>query len=229
MFPLSVMKMFRTVPLLISGLFLAACAQGSVPMAVTPNLCGVDIPPSWHIRSTTDQMAWNREGNVTPPAQLTAEDVFQSLQSGDVVPFKPAIFSLADSETALPGHSEDPGAEDANRQEIDVLQMSGAEVQSLRERILSLPSPLNNYAVSSKRMGDREVMVIRHVADAKYYGMELILVPESSSGKHDGWVFYNRSNDAETPDGRTAFRQEAEHFFATLQPSACPSEWGQQS
>ena len=53
---------------------------------------------------------------------------------------------------------------------------------------------------------------------------------DESAGKNDGFIFYNRSNDAEMePSNRSGIsKKSAEHFFETIKLSACPNNWRNQ-
>lgn len=207
--------------------FSSTATSSAQRVTLVRGVCGGDVPSTWHVRSAADQAIWNREGNITPPSILTADLIFEALYKGDAVPFKPAIFSMASADTVLAGHAEDPGAEDANREEIDVLHITGKDVNALLARVRALQTPLNSYYATTSVIGDREALVLRNVySGGKYYGMELMIVPESAPGKEDGFIFHNRSNDAEFDlRTRTPFRLAAEDFFETVNIAECPQEW----
>lgn len=216
--------------------------------AYIKGVCDSQIPSTWHVRSSKDQAIWNKEGKSSVPL-LTANKILQILQKGDIAPFKPSVFSIADADTTLAGHSINPASESANRNEIDVLQMTGKQAKRLLSRISHLTHPINNYYAENFLMDGQNALKIRNVksgiysysfdgknllsimnSDAsKYYGMELIIIDESAAGKNDGFIFYNRSNDAEMePSNRSEFRKSAEHFFETIKLSACPNNWRNQ-
>ena len=117
-------QVFVPIPEHSSRSVVSSAVSAEAPVRYVAGICGSEIPATWHVRSANDQALWNREGNDSPPSVLTADMIFQKLQAGDAVPFKPAVFSMAESDIPLTGHSEDPGAEDANRNEIDVLHIT---------------------------------------------------------------------------------------------------------
>ncbi len=110
---------------------LAEPRASSGQTAYVDSVCDGEVPADWHTRSAADQAVWNKEGTVTPPTTITAKYIVENL---DMAPlYKPALVSIADAGTVLLGRSEDPGAEDANRNQVDFLRISAAEMKLLRD------------------------------------------------------------------------------------------------
>jgi hypothetical protein len=198
------------------------------PQAYVPAVCGSKWPSTWHVRSSQDQAIWNTTGNGTVPAELTAQNFFQSLASTNIGTtalyprFKPALLSVAASGTMLLGHSEDPGAEDSNRLELDVLRMNATEMRALLDRLQTPPS---NFAWTTAQVGGVFVPALRSIEDDKYLGQELIFIaPELLQGNM-GLILFNRSTyDLDYAEG-LQFRLGLRHFLQSMRFEQCPSAW----
>ncbi len=187
-------------------------------------VCGAQWPSDWHVRSSKDQLIWNQEGNGPQPISLTASDFFSTNANGEPVffaRFKPAVFSVASAEQVLFGHQEDPGAEDSNRNELDILRIDSVEMQKLIDQLKSQPG----YAWKMLQIGSVTVPVLRNMEEGKYYGQEIAFVTGQVLGSKTGLMFFNRStyqpNDADT----MKFRQGVERFLASLDLRECPRSW----
>jgi hypothetical protein len=200
-------------------------SKSSVPESVpsvtyVDGICGSKIPSTWHVRSQDNQTVWNREGNIEPPTVLTADAIIQRLVEWDTPLFKPALYSMADADTALRGHSEDPGAEDANRNEIDILQLSTVEFKNLTTLLNAPPA---QYTWDKIVTPTHELSVLRNTDESgKYYGMELLFIPAEKNGRNSGLIIVNRSNDHEWNE---TFRDGFRHFLNTIDFKKCPSDW----
>jgi hypothetical protein len=157
---------------------------------------------------------------------LSADMIFGRLAMGESPPYKPAFFSYGSFSTHLYGHSDDPWAEDANRLEFDVLKISGAETMALIAKIQSLTTPLRSYDVQPLIVDHRQALKIRNIEnDGKYYGLELILVSESSRDAGDAFAFFNRARDSEFSEDNTDFRLGVDHFLQSVHLDQCPTSW----
>jgi hypothetical protein len=191
------------------------------PVVYKKGVCGADIPASWHVRSTLDQAAWNKEGNIPPPETITADVVFDRVVTWDAPLLKPAVFSMADADTLLPGHVTDPGAEDPNRDEIDVLAISSDELSKLMEQLRSTPP---DYIWEILSVDGHEIRALRNTfSSGKYFGLQILFVPADVAHRDHGLIIINRSNDFDLQN--TLFREGFQHFLSSMHFAECPSEW----
>jgi hypothetical protein len=191
------------------------------PVTYVSGVCGSEIPSTWHTRSAADQAVWNREGNIPPSAMLTADAIVESFIDRDAPLFKPAVFSMADVDTGLFGHTDDPGSEDPNRNEIDILRLSAGELTKLMDMLEVAPE---EYAWDALYVGGHEVRLLKNTFEGgKYYGMQMYFVPANVTGGDFGLIIFNRSNDYDMQNA--VFREGFHHFLSTLRFKDCPKEW----
>lgn len=191
-----------------------------------PGICGSQVPSTWHARSDDDQAKWNQEGKIQPPTTLSAEDFFVLYAQDEppvfLPPFKPALYSMAAADTALLGRAEDPGAEDSNRLELDILALPSTEMSELLDATKIAP---DGYGWKAIEVDGHQLKVLRNGnPDDKYAGQELVFVPANVFGGNTGLIIFNRSND--WPDPRNvAFRKGVTRFLETVDFASCPSDW----
>jgi len=194
----------------------------AVPVTYVKGICNADIPSTWHVRAAADQAAWNRQGNFAPNGTLTADYIFDTLKSGYSTLIKPAFYSLAESGTLLLGHSDDPGAEDANRYEIDVLRLSPEEF----DRLIALlgGTPPYRYVWSDRLPSrDHSVPTLRDSSEGeKYSGQEFAFFSADAAHGKYAYVIFNRSTDYPTAK---SFRESFHRFIKTIDFTKCPADW----
>jgi len=197
-------------------------ATPAVPVTYVKGICNADIPSTWHVRAAADQAAWNRQGNFAPNGTLTADYIFDTLKSGYSTLIKPAFYSLAESGTLLLGYSDDPGAEDANRYEIDVLRLSPEEF----DRLIALlgGTPPYRYVWSDRLPSrDHSVPTLRDSSEGeKYSGQEFAFFSADAAHGKYAYVIFNRSTDYPTAK---SFRESFHRFIKTIDFTKCPADW----
>lgn len=191
--------------------------EDATPVTYVRGICDGEIPSDWQVRPEGDQRKWNRA--FDDPAELTAEKFYERLVSSPV--FRPAVHSMADADTYL-GITDDPGAEDANRNEVDILVMSRAEMEKLLPMIVLPPE---EYSWGAITVDGVQAQVLRNVmADGKFFGIEIVFLTADATQGMNGLIIVNRSNDHPHPSNRR-FRSGFAHFLETLDLASCPEEW----
>lgn len=194
----------------------------AVPVTYVKGICNADVPSTWHVRSAADQAVWNTEGNFASNGTLTADYIFDTLKSGYSTLIKPAFYSLAESGTLLLGHSDDPGAEDANRYEIDVLRLPSEEF----DRLIGLLGDTPPYRyVWADRLPSRDypVPTLRDSSEGeKYSGQEFAFFSADAAHGEYAYVIFNRSTDYPTAQ---SFRESFRRFIKTIDFTKCPVDW----
>lgn len=195
------------------------------PVTYVKGICNADIPSTWHARSAEDQAIWNTEGVVAPNGVLTADYIFMRLKEGITTTFKPAFYSLAESGTLLPGHSEDPGAEDSNRLEIDFLRLPQDELQKLSKLMGNMgetptPEPYE-WEYLPSRDWQRPTLVDASEGQ-KYSGQEFVFFPADAAHGEYAFIIVNRSTDYPSAQ---SFRESFHRFIETIDFTECPENW----
>lgn len=194
----------------------------AVPVTYVKGICNADVPSTWHVRSAAEQAIWNTEGFFAPGGVLTADFVFGQLRGGLSTKFKPAVFSMAESGTLLPGHSDDPGAEDSNRLEIDVLRLTDAEYQKLLGLLGDTPPEPYVWSESLPSRDFQVPTLFDNSVGGKYSGQELVFFSIDATHGDAAYVIVNRSTDYPIA---TSFREGFHRFIKTIDFSKCPAEW----
>jgi len=197
----------------------------AAPVTYVKGICNADIPSTWHVRSAADQAVWNTEGIVAPGGTLTADYIFMRLKEGLVTKFKPAFYSLAESGTLLPGHMDDPEAEDSNRLEIDILRLEEEELQKLGKLLGNMGETSTIDPYEWKYLPSRDWQrptLVDSSEGQKYSGQEFVFFPADAAHGEYAFIIVNRSTDYPTAK---SFRESFHRFIETIDFSEVPEKW----
>lgn len=182
------------------------------------SVCNGNVPTNWQERSRADQDQWNAQGDFS---EVNVESIVNRLVEHSMPAFRPSVFSIADADTELHGATEDPGAEDVNRKELDFLKVTHSNFDAIIQRLNTINLEAYDAEKVTTNIGGMDVVEIRiRDDDPKYGGIALFFFSPEQLNQSDGLIIYNRS--PAWPEYQE-FRDAVQYFLATMDATACAS------